>query len=72
MSLRKATTKFQMNNAKLEGTRSAQLQDMLRKNSFTDVTLITNDKEFHAHRLILSTMSPVLRKDLETQQEKFK
>ena len=69
MSLRKATTKFQMNNAKLEGTRSAQLQDMLRKNSFTDVTLITNDKEFHAHRLILSTMSPVLRKDLEAQQK---
>ena len=48
----------------LQTIRASNLSNILSKRQLIDVT-ITNDKdEFHAHKLILSTMSPILRKIL--------
>jgi len=50
---------FELSKAKV-------LQDLLRCSSFVDVTLVNDDADqFGVHKLVLSTVSPVLRKIFE-------
>ena len=42
---------------------SSSVSDMFTKNSFSDVTLVSDDKiQFEAHKCVLSASSPVLKK----------
>ena len=41
---------------------TSSLSDVLTENSFTDVTLVSDDKvQFQAHKCVLSACSPVLK-----------
>ena len=60
-----SATKFQISNEDQESNRSRVLQDILSQSQFLDVTLVNDDREWGAHKLILSTVSPVLRRILD-------
>ena len=46
------------------GNRSEVVQDILANSQFLDVTIVNEEREWGAHRLILSSASPVLRRIL--------
>ena len=60
-----SATKFQISSEDQESNRSRVLQDILSQSQFLDVTLVNDDREWGAHKLILSTVSPVLRRILD-------
>ena len=60
-----SATKFQISSVDQESNRSRVLQDILSQSQFLDVTLVNDDREWGAHKLILSTVSPVLRRILD-------
>ena len=60
-----SSTKFQISSEDQESNRSRVLQDILSQSQFLDVTLVNDDREWGAHKLILSTVSPVLRRILD-------
>ena len=55
-------------NIPLENNQSALFQDILDNEEFVDVTLVNDEMEFPAHRVILASMSQVFRKILKRQQ----
>ena len=59
-----STTHFQMSYDDFYGNRSEVVQDILAKSQFLDVTIVNEEREWGAHRLILSSASPVLRRIL--------
>ena len=56
------------NNINLENNQSALFQDILDNDELIDVTLVNDEMEFPAHRVILASMSQVFRKILQRQQ----
>ena len=59
-----STTHFQMSYDDFYGNRSEVVQDILAKSQFLDVTIVNEEREWGAHRLILSSASSVLRRIL--------
>ena len=60
------STKFQVDKIEFEQERTKVFQSLLKNLSLTDVTLVNDeDLEINAHKLILSSVSPVLRKIFE-------
>ena len=59
-------TRFQVDKVEFEQERTKVFQSFLKNHSLTDVTLVNDeDLEVSAHKLILSSVSPVLRKIFE-------
>ena len=57
-------THVQISNEESQSHRSRVLQDILAKSQFLDVTIVNEEREWGAHKLILSSASPVLRRIL--------
>ena len=60
-----STTHFQMSYDDFYGNRSEVVQDILANSQFLDVTIVNEEREWGAHKLILSSASPVLRRILD-------
>ena len=58
-------THVQISNEESQSHRSRVLQDILAKSQFLDVTIVNEEREWGAHKLILSSASPVLRRILD-------
>ena len=58
-------THVQISNEESQSNRSRVLQDILAKSQFLDVIIVNEEKEWGAHKLILSSASPVLRRILD-------
>ena len=60
------STKFQVDKVEFEQERTKVFQSLLKQLSLTDVTLVNDeDLEISVHKIILSSISPVLRKIFE-------
>ena len=60
------STKFQVDKVEFEQERTKLFQCFLKEQSLTDVTLVNDDDlEISAHKVILSSISPVLRRIFE-------
>ena len=60
------STKFQVDKVEFEQERTKVFQSLLNQFSLTDVTLVNDeDLEISAHKIILSSVSPVLRRIFE-------
>ena len=60
------STKFQVDKVEFEQERTKLFHSFLKDQSLTDVTLVNDeDLEINAHKIILSSISPVLRKIFE-------
>ena len=55
-------------NIPLENNQSVLFQDILDNEELVDVTLVNDEMEFPAHRVILASMSQVFRKIFKRQQ----
>ena len=61
-----SSTKFQVDKVEFEQERTKVFQSLLKQLSLTDVTLVNDDDlEISVHKIILSSISPVLRKLFE-------
>ena len=58
-------TVFEVPTAELEDVRSKALSRIFKSQFLADVTIMNDIDEFQAHKIILSTMSPIFKKIFE-------
>ena len=56
------TTVLKVDPSEFYTLRSSALLENLNENRFVDVTIVTESEEFQAHKVILSSVSPVLKR----------